>query len=121
MSSLETSALGNLTNGVGDYAQSDRSVSERREEELQREGGVDVGHAEIVGRTPWELFWLRFRRDRVALASLVFIVLLVLVAILAAPLEDKQPGHLAACHFPLDKGEVDKLIETPEEPAPASA
>jgi peptide/nickel transport system ATP-binding protein len=38
------------------------------------------------------------------------------------PLEDKEPRHLAACHFPLEKGEVDKLIETPaHESEPASA
>jgi ABC-type dipeptide/oligopeptide/nickel transport system permease subunit len=40
---------------------------------------------EIAARSPLQLFWRRFRRDRVALASLAFIVFLVLVA-LAAPL-----------------------------------
>jgi peptide/nickel transport system permease protein len=38
---------------------------------------------QIAARSPLELFWRRFRRDRVALAGLVFIALLVLVAILA--------------------------------------
>ena len=39
----------------------------------------------VAARTPLELFWRRFRQDRLALASLVFICLLIVVAI-AAPL-----------------------------------
>ncbi len=37
----------------------------------------------IVGKSPWQLFWIRFRQDRFALGGLVFIGLIVLVAILA--------------------------------------
>jgi ABC-type dipeptide/oligopeptide/nickel transport system permease subunit len=37
----------------------------------------------VAARSPIELFWRRLRSDRVALAALAFIVLLVLVAILA--------------------------------------
>ena len=37
----------------------------------------------IEARTPLELFWRRLKEDRVAMAALVFIVLLVLAAILA--------------------------------------
>jgi peptide/nickel transport system permease protein len=44
----------------------------------------DIG-GEIAARSPWQLFWRRFRADRVAVVSLGFIVLLVVVA-LAAPL-----------------------------------
>jgi peptide/nickel transport system permease protein len=52
--------------------------------------GAGLDFRELVGggvaaRSPFELFWRRFRRDRVALASLIFIALLILVAI-AAPL-----------------------------------
>jgi peptide/nickel transport system permease protein len=43
---------------------------------------VESGH-EVTARSPLALFWRRFRRDRVAQASAVFIVLLVLVAIFA--------------------------------------
>lgn len=43
------------------------------------------------GRTPLGLFWWRFRRDRLALGSLGFVVLLVLVAI-AAPLVVRIAG-----------------------------
>jgi peptide/nickel transport system permease protein len=52
-------------------------------------GGLSFGDpgsgALIAGRSPRELFWRRFRRDRLALISLAFIVVLILVA-LAAPL-----------------------------------
>jgi peptide/nickel transport system permease protein len=50
-------------------------------------GGFDFPAAGqgIAARSPLQLFWRRFRQDRVALASLAFIVLLVGVA-LAAPL-----------------------------------
>jgi peptide/nickel transport system permease protein len=47
---------------------------------------VSTGGGEITARSPMELFWRRFRQDRVALASLVFIVLLLLVAIFAHPI-----------------------------------
>ncbi len=40
---------------------------------------------QITARSPMQLFWRRLRRDKVAMASLVFIALLVLMAI-AAPL-----------------------------------
>lgn len=51
--------------------------------------GVPAG---ITGRSPWELFWRRFRRDRVALVGLGFIVVLVLLA-LTAPLISKFVAH----------------------------
>lgn len=38
---------------------------------------------DVQARTPLELFWRRFREDKLAVATLVFIVLLVLVAIFA--------------------------------------
>ncbi len=45
---------------------------------------LDIG-GEIAARSPWQLFWSRFRQDRVALVSLAFIVFLIVIAI-AAPL-----------------------------------
>ncbi len=57
------------------------------------EAGIDLlesGHA-IAARSPLQLFWRRFRRDRVAQASGGFIVLLILVAIFA-PLVVKLLG-----------------------------
>jgi peptide/nickel transport system permease protein len=52
-------------------------------------GRVDLpelaGADALAARSPFQLFWRRFRRDRVALVSLWFIALLIVVAI-AAPL-----------------------------------
>lgn len=47
-------------------------------------GFLDAG-GDVAARSPLQLFWRRLRRDRVALASFVFIMLLIVVAI-AAPL-----------------------------------
>ena len=43
------------------------------------------GEGDVAAKSPLQLFWRRFRQDRVALASLGFIVFLVIIAI-AAPL-----------------------------------
>ncbi|HEX4564535.1 MAG TPA: hypothetical protein VH115_08775 [Solirubrobacteraceae bacterium] len=40
---------------------------------------------DIAARSPFQLFWMRLRRDRVAMVSFAFIVFLVVIAI-AAPL-----------------------------------
>jgi peptide/nickel transport system permease protein len=40
---------------------------------------------DVAARSPLQLFWRRFRRDRVAMAAMVFIVVLIVLAI-AAPL-----------------------------------
>jgi ABC-type dipeptide/oligopeptide/nickel transport system permease subunit len=53
--------------------------------------GLPDAGGEIAARSPLALFWRRFRRDRVAIASLGFIVLLAIVAI-AAPLVVKILG-----------------------------
>jgi peptide/nickel transport system permease protein len=42
----------------------------------------------ITARSPLQLFWRRFRRDKVAMAALFFIFLLVLVAIFAPLIVD---------------------------------
>lgn len=57
-----------------------------------------VEGAEIAARSPLELFWRRFRDDKVALTALTFIAVLLVIAILAplivkllgAPPPDKQ-------------------------------
>jgi len=53
--------------------------------------GLLEAEGEIAARSPLQLFWRRFRRDRVALASLVFIAFLIFLAI-AAPLVVKILG-----------------------------
>jgi peptide/nickel transport system permease protein len=45
----------------------------------------------VVARSPLQLFWRRFRSDRVAMVSLGFIILLIIVA-LAAPLVTQLVG-----------------------------
>src|SRR5215218_2723908 len=45
---------------------------------------VDVANIpEVEGRSPRQLFWERFKQDKAAIASAVFIIVLVLVAIFA--------------------------------------
>jgi peptide/nickel transport system permease protein len=41
------------------------------------------GETAVAARSPMQLFWRRFRRDKVAIVALIFIVMLVLVAIFA--------------------------------------
>jgi peptide/nickel transport system permease protein len=53
--------------------------------EIQDAELIETGGGEIVARSPMQLFWRRFRGDRVAIGALIFIVLLIIVAI-AAPL-----------------------------------
>jgi peptide/nickel transport system permease protein len=49
--------------------------------------GVEVkGEGEVAARSPQQLFWRRFRHDKVALVALGFIVLLILAAIFATPI-----------------------------------
>jgi peptide/nickel transport system permease protein len=51
-----------------------------------------VASAEIIGRSPGELFWRRFRKDKFALAGLVIIFIIAALAI-TAPLFAKWVGH----------------------------
>lgn len=48
--------------------------------------------APVEGRTPWQLFWRRFKRDRLAFIGLGIILFMVLLALLA-PLIAKATGH----------------------------
>jgi peptide/nickel transport system permease protein len=58
---------------------------------LQDSGGTVTDRAaetpgEIAARSPWQLFWRRLRKDKVALAALAFICLLVVIAVFAGPI-----------------------------------
>ena len=44
---------------------------------------VELVSGEIAARSPWELFFKRFREDKFALVSIGFLILLILVAIFA--------------------------------------
>ncbi len=50
------------------------------------------GGKKIEGRSPWQLAWMRLRKDKAAMISLVVIMLLVLMALLA-PLIGKWVGY----------------------------
>jgi ABC-type dipeptide/oligopeptide/nickel transport system permease subunit len=71
----------------------------RQREEARREGVAEAGTRAVLGRTPWQLFWARFRHDKVALAALTFLVFLVLAAILAGPIT-RAVGHSPNAQFP---------------------
>src|SRR5919108_6582482 len=48
--------------------------------------------APVTGKTPWQLFWARFKKDKAAFLGLGLVVILVILA-LAAPLISKLVGH----------------------------
>jgi peptide/nickel transport system permease protein len=60
--------------------------------EFQAETTGDAPAQVIQGRSPWALAWRRLRQDKVAVASLVVIILLALLAILA-PVIAAWVGH----------------------------
>jgi peptide/nickel transport system permease protein len=83
-----------MTTGAADILVADPALGGRPR--WDSAGGFDAGGQRpaggaFAGRSPWRLFWLRLRRDRVALVALGFIVLLVVVA-LAAPLVVRLAG-----------------------------
>ena len=51
-----------------------------------------MSQTEVVGRTPWQLAMMRLRRDKIAIISLVVIILLIGMAIFA-PLIADLTGH----------------------------
>ncbi|HET6601084.1 MAG TPA: hypothetical protein VFG57_03905, partial [Gaiella sp.] len=57
------------------------------------EAAAASGQVEIRARGYWEQVWRRFRRDRVAVASIVFLVLLVIVVYPGAWIAQKLIGH----------------------------
>ncbi|MGH2682855.1 MAG: ABC transporter permease [Actinomycetota bacterium] len=59
---------------------------------LGPEGAVGEPSAQVVGRSPWQLFWRRFRQDKFAFAGIVVIVLMIGLAF-AAPLIARLAGH----------------------------
>ena len=62
--------------------------------EVALESGTELGEfSDVKARGYWEQVWRRFRRDKVAIASGVFIILLLIVAFAGAPLAEKWLGH----------------------------
>ncbi len=66
------------------------------ESAVAAEHGPELGGGEpssqVIGRSPWELFWRRFRQDRFAFVGIVFIGLMVILAF-TAPLFAKLVHH----------------------------
>src|SRR5580765_3821489 len=55
--------------------------------------GLGEGTEPVRARSYWEQVWIRFRRDKVAMASGFFIIFLVLAAIFGGPLAAHLLGH----------------------------
>ncbi|MEX2458372.1 MAG: ABC transporter permease [Actinomycetota bacterium] len=59
----------------------------------------------IIGRSPWQLFWRRFKKDRFAFVGLGVILLLILLAIIA-PVFAKITGHAPTDQFASGPGRM---------------
>jgi peptide/nickel transport system permease protein len=52
-----------------------------------------VAEGEVVGRTPWQIFWGRFKKDKVAFVGAGFILILIAVALCAPLIADHINHH----------------------------
>ena len=50
------------------------------EQEAPTVDGVEVAPGEVTARSPLALFWRRFRQDWVAVASLAFVIFVIVIA-----------------------------------------
>jgi len=57
-------------------------VDETRPDAEEPQPAADTSQ-QVIGRTPWQLFWRRFRKDKFAIAGLVIVILMLLIAIFA--------------------------------------
>jgi peptide/nickel transport system permease protein len=58
------------------------------------ETGAKLGEVDDVrARGYWELVWIRFRRDKIAIVSGIFIILLFITVFAGAPIAKKLIGH----------------------------
>jgi peptide/nickel transport system permease protein len=66
------------------------------EEPIGQPGGPEAPDTtaprEVVGRSPWEIFWSQFRKDRWALAGIVIVFIMIVLAI-TAPLFARIVHH----------------------------
>jgi peptide/nickel transport system permease protein len=63
------------------------------QEAASSEAALDSDAAKIEGRSQWQLTWRRLRQDKVAMAALAVIVIMILLAIFA-------PAFVAITHHP---------------------
>jgi peptide/nickel transport system permease protein len=77
----------------------------------------------VVARSAWQQFWSRLRRDKVALVSGVFLIVLVVAAIFGSFLAVSLTGHdpdqqfpygLSVDGIPLSPGQYDKPADSPD-------
>jgi ABC-type dipeptide/oligopeptide/nickel transport system permease subunit len=67
--------------------------------DLQAQDAVPIeavpveGETQVKARGYWELVWIRFKRDRLALASIGFIVFLLFAAFVGGPIMSHVLGH----------------------------
>ncbi len=61
-----------------------QTATDQRAEAGEPQPTADTSQ-QVIGRTPWQLFWRRFRKDRFAIFGLVIIAIIMFLAI-AAPL-----------------------------------
>jgi peptide/nickel transport system permease protein len=81
------------------------------------ETGAELGSLESVrARGYWELVWIRFKRDKVAIASGIFIILLVVVAFAGAPIAQHFIGHGPNDIFGTETGAVEPTSLLPANP-----
>ena len=80
-----------MTKSPEDLEADRRAIQAPAEDTSATEIDLAVGQ-DIIGKSPWEIFWRQFRRDRWALAGAVMVVIMILLAIMA-PLFAKITGH----------------------------
>jgi peptide/nickel transport system permease protein len=73
----------------------------------------DFAQTQVRARGYWEQVWIRFRRDRVAIAGGIFIIWLVFVAFVGAPIMARILGHGPNDIFP---GGIDQTTLLPVGP-----
>jgi peptide/nickel transport system permease protein len=61
--------------------------------EVLLESGTDIGDIEVKARGYWEQVWIRFKRDKIAIAGGIFIILLLLTAFIGGPVAAAILGH----------------------------
>jgi peptide/nickel transport system permease protein len=54
---------------------------------------TEIVAGDVVGRSPWQIFWTRFRRDKAALVGAGIIVLFILIALFAPLISSKIIHH----------------------------
>src|SRR5947199_508595 len=58
------------------------------------ETGAELGEIEAIrARGYWELVWIRFKKDKVAIASGIAIIMIFVIAFAGAPIAKHYVGH----------------------------